>query len=97
VFSATSSFLGGLIQAASGSLGGCGAIPLNRFGLAWCADHLNRYFNFHRPCLFAEAITDAKGKTRKRYPLDWVRTPFEKLAEVADVTTFLWPGITLAA
>jgi len=29
----TGSFLGGLIQAAMGSAGGCGTIPLNRFGL----------------------------------------------------------------
>jgi len=61
----------------------------------WCAEHLNPYINFHRPCLFAEAITDKKGKTRKRYPLDWVRTPFEKLASLPDAAAFLRPGITL--
>jgi transposase InsO family protein len=64
---------------------------------AWCANHLNPYVNFHRPCLFAEDITDNKGKTRKRYPLDWVRTPFEKLASLPDVATFLRPGVTLDA
>jgi len=64
---------------------------------AWCADHLNPYVNFHRPCLFAEDITDKKGKTRKRYPLDQVRTPFEKLASLPDVTAFLRPEITLGA
>jgi len=58
---------------------------------------LNPYVNFHRPCLFAEDITDTKGKTRKRYPLDWVRTPFEKLASLPDVATFLRPGVTLDA
>ena len=40
---------------------------------AFCRDHLNPYVNFHRPCLFAvclfaETITDAKGRQRKRYP-----------------------------
>ena len=38
------------------------AAPVNGF----CRDYLNPYFNFHRPCLFAETITDAKGKQRKR-------------------------------
>jgi len=64
---------------------------------AWCAEHLNPYVNFHRPCLFAEEITDKKGKTRKRYPLDWVSTPFEKLASLPNAATFLRPGITLDA
>ena len=61
----------------------------------WCVEHLNPYVNFHRPCLFAETITDKKGKTRKRYPLRLIMTPFEKLASVPEVTEFLRPGITL--
>jgi transposase InsO family protein len=61
----------------------------------WCAEHLNPYINFHRPCLFAENITDAKGKTRKRYPLRLIMTPFEKLISVPELTTFLRTGITL--
>jgi hypothetical protein len=40
---------------------------------------------------------DKKGKTRKRYPLDWVRTPSEKLASLPDAATFLRPDITLDA
>ena len=47
---------------------------------AFCAEFLNPYLNFHRPCLFAEEITDKKGKIRKRYPQRLVMTPFEKLA-----------------
>lgn len=45
-------------------------IPQRFAGLvnAFCRDHLNPYVNFHRPCLFAEIITDAKGCQRKRYP-----------------------------
>ncbi len=47
---------------------------------AFCRDHLNPYVNFHRPCLFAETITDAKGRSRKRYPYKLVMmTPYEKL------------------
>ncbi len=61
----------------------------------WCAEHLNPYVNFHRPCLFAEEITDKKGKTRKRYPLKLVQTPFEKLASLPEVEKFLRPGVTL--
>jgi transposase InsO family protein len=61
----------------------------------WCADHLNPYVNFHRPCLFAESVTDKKGKTRKRYPLGLVKTPFEKLASLPGAALFLRPGITL--
>ncbi|MBK7234297.1 MAG: integrase [Sterolibacteriaceae bacterium] len=62
---------------------------------AWCAEHLNPYVNFHRPCLFAEEITDNKGKRRKRYPLALVMTPFEKLASLANMAAFLRPGVTI--
>ena len=62
---------------------------------AWCTEYLNPYVNFHRPCLFAEAITDPKGKTRKRYPQHLVQTPFEKLASLPEAEKFLRPGITL--
>ena len=61
----------------------------------WCAEHLNPYVNFHRPCLFAESVTDTKGKTRKRYPLRLIMTPFEKLTSVLEVTGFLRSDITL--
>lgn len=63
----------------------------------WCADYLNPYVNFHRPCLFAEDMTDRKGRTRKRYPLKLVQTPFEKLASLPDAEKFLRPGVTLNA
>jgi hypothetical protein len=46
--------------------------------------------------MFAETITDKKGKTRKRYPLALIMTPFEKLASLAQVADFLRPGITIA-
>lgn len=62
---------------------------------ALCRDFLNPYLNFHRPCLFPESVTDAKGKTRKRYPLDGVMTPFEKLKSIPTRVSFLKPSITL--
>jgi transposase InsO family protein len=64
---------------------------------AFCAGHLNPYVNFHRPCLFAEEIIDKKGKIRKRYPLDRVMTPLEKLAALPDAASFLKSGVTLDA
>jgi len=69
----------------------CYAAAVNTF----CAEHLNPYLNFHRPCLFAEEITDHKGKIRKRYPQRLVMTPFEKLATLERCQQFLRPGVTL--
>ena len=62
---------------------------------ALCRDFRNPYLNFHRPCLFPESVTDAQGKTRKRYPLDGVMTPFEKLKSIPAMVSFLKPNITL--
>lgn len=64
---------------------------------AWCARHLNPYVNFHRPCLFAKDYLDKNGKTRKRYPLDQVMTPLEKLASLPDADSFMKPGVALDA
>ena len=61
---------------------------------AFCRDHLNPYINFHRPCLFAETITDAKGRQRKRYPYKMMMTPYEKLKSLDHAEQFLKPGIT---
>ena len=63
---------------------------------AFCRDHLNPYINFHRPCLFAETITDAKGRQRKRYPYKLMMTPYEKLKSLPNAEAFLKPGITFA-
>jgi transposase InsO family protein len=62
---------------------------------ALCRDFLNPSLNFHRPCLFPESVTDAQGKIRKRYPLDGVMTPFEKLKSIPAMVSFLKPTITL--
>jgi transposase InsO family protein len=61
---------------------------------AFCRDHLNPYINFHRPCLFAETITDAKGRQRKRYPYKLMMTPYEKLKSLHLAEQFLKPEIT---
>ena len=64
------------------------AAPVNAF----CRDYLNPYINFHRPCLFAETITDAKGRQRKRYPYRLMMTPYEKLKSLPLTENFLKPG-----
>ena len=66
------------------------AAAVNEF----CRQHLNPYINFHRPCLFAQTITDAKGRQRKRYPYNLMMTPYEKLKSLPNADTFLKPGLT---
>jgi len=61
---------------------------------AFCADHLNPYVNFHRPCFFPETITDDKGKERKRYRYEEMKTPYEKFKSVPNASDCLKPGIT---
>ena len=60
---------------------------------AFCADFLNPYVNFHRPCFFPETITDAKGKERKRYRYEEMKTPYEKLKSLPEASQYLKPGI----
>ena len=62
----------------------------------FCREHLNPYINFHRPCLFAETITDTKGRQRKRYPYKLMMTPYEKLKSLHRAEQFLKPGVTFA-
>ena len=62
---------------------------------AFVSQYLNSYVNFHRPCLFAQVRTDAKGKTTKRYPQHLVATPLEKLASLVPALQNLKPGVTL--
>jgi hypothetical protein len=61
---------------------------------AFCHDYLNPYVNFHRPSLFAETITDAKGRQRKRYPYKLSMTPYDKLKSLPQAQQFLKSGIT---
>jgi len=60
---------------------------------AFCRDFLNSYVNYHRPCFFAEALTDEKGKTRKRYRLNNMMTPYDKLKSLPEAADSLKPGI----
>ncbi len=66
------------------------AAPVNDF----CRDFLNPYVNFHRPCFFAETVTDAKGKQRKRYRYEHLMTPYDKLKSLPNAHRFLKPGMT---
>jgi len=60
----------------------------------FCADFLNPYVNFHRPCFFPETITDAKGKERKKYRYEEMKTPYEKFKSAPNASDCLKPGIT---
>lgn len=71
-------------------------IPQRFAGLVneFCRNHLNPYINFHRPCLFAETLTDAKGRQRKRYPYKLMMTPYDKLKSLPDAQQYLKAGLT---
>ena len=56
--------------------------------------HLNHYVNYHRPCLFPETITDARGKQRKCYPYGNLMTPYEKFKSLPMAAACLKPGMT---
>ena len=62
---------------------------------AFCADFLNPYVNYHRPCFFPETITDAKGKERKKYRYKDMMTPYEKLKSIPEASQYLKEGVTL--
>jgi len=58
-------------------------------------EYLNPYINFHRPCFFPQVIIDQKGKVKKKYPYEKIKTPYEQLKSLPGVETYLRPGITL--
>jgi transposase InsO family protein len=60
----------------------------------FCRDQLNPYINFHRPCLFPETVTDAKGRQRKRYPYKLMMTPYEKFKSLPNAEQYLKSGIS---
>jgi transposase InsO family protein len=61
---------------------------------AFCADYLNPYVNFHRPCFFPETVTDAKGKEHKKYHYKNMMTPYEKFKSLPDSSQYLKAKIT---
>ncbi len=58
-------------------------------------DFFNPYINFHRPCFFPVSVIDPKGKIRKSYPYEMVRTPYERLKSLPQAESYLHPGVTL--
>jgi transposase InsO family protein len=62
---------------------------------AFCADFLNPYVNYHRPCFFPKTVTDAKGKERKKYLYKDMMTPYEKLKSIPKASRYLKDGVTL--
>ena len=57
-------------------------------------DFFNPYINFHRPCFFPVSVIDPKGKIRKTYPYEEVRTSYEKLKSLPEAESYLRPGLT---
>ena len=56
--------------------------------------HLNRYVNYHRPCLFAQVEMDERGRQQRRYRYEDVHTPYEKLKSLPDAEQYLKVGVT---
>jgi len=56
-------------------------------------ESLNPYINFHRPCFFPVSVIDPRGRIRKRYPYEEVKTPYEKLKSLSNSDTLLRPEI----
>ena len=57
---------------------------------------LNAYLNFHRPCGFATVTVDARGKRRRRYPVEGYQTPYERLKSLPEAARYLKPGLSWA-
>jgi len=83
-----------------------GSVVRKQLGYAYipqaCAELINRYnreflnpyINFHRPCFFPVSVIDPKGKIRKTYPYEMVRTPYERLKSLPQAESYLRPGVT---
>ena len=86
-----------------------GAVVRKEFGYAhipqrhaarfntYCAEYLNPFLNFHRPCLFSTDVPDPKkpGRIKKVYRPQDAMTPLDKLASLPDANTCLREGMTL--
>ena len=62
---------------------------------AFYQEWFNPYLNYHRPCGFATAKTDGKGKVKKIYEL--YATPYERLDSLPKAKRFLKRGVSFAA
>jgi hypothetical protein len=56
---------------------------------AYYEEFFNPYVNFHRPCFFSVTVIDPKGKTKKKYP-------YEKLKSLPGAEEYLASGVTFA-
>ena len=63
----------------------------------FCAEYLNPFLNFHRPCLFSTDKPDPKkpGRIKRVYRAKDAMTPLDKLASLPEAHTFMREGITL--
>lgn len=63
----------------------------------FCAEYLNPFLNFHRPCLFATELADPKkpGRIKRVYRPKDAMTPLDKLASLPDAAKYLRQGVTL--
>jgi transposase InsO family protein len=63
----------------------------------FCVEYLNAYLNFHRPCLFATDVPDAKkpGRIKRVYRPQDAMTPLDKLASLPEAAKYLRAGVTL--
>jgi len=53
---------------------------------------LNPYTSFHRPCSFQMSAIDHRGKVKKYYPYEEVRTPYERLKTIPKAESYLHHG-----
>jgi len=58
--------------------------------------YLNPHINYHRPCLFPETTTNAKGKQRKTYPYKNMMTPYEKFKSLPNAEQCLKSSLSFA-
>lgn len=63
----------------------------------FCAEYLNPFLNFHRPCLFATELPDPRkpGRIKRVYRARDAMTPLDKLASLPKAAQFPRAGVTL--
>ena len=73
-------------------------IPQKHAGLMeiFNQEHLNPCLNFHRPCHFPTIEISDKGKQKRRYRQENMKTPYEKLKSLPGAQLSLKEGITFA-
>ena len=50
--------------------------------------------HYHRPGFFQKTIVDSKGKERKQYQYEDMKTPYDKLKSLPEAHKFLKEGVT---